>query len=179
MNLKGYRIWQGEIGSPDLQKQTLLVGENGVQPKEITMYVEVNHSTITDLHTQRVNFVCNGQTVYSITAKLTNAYTGYGAADVDIALDLGDAAEKLAEMGYVLDTSKTYTVKCNNYTHTPEVTVIEVTASEQTIPYEYTVSDEEVTITKYLGSDETVNVPAEIDGKPVVAMAIGAFAKTK
>lgn len=145
MNLKGYRIWQGGIGSPDLQKQTLLVGENGVQPKEITMYVEVNHSTITDLHTQPVNFVCNGQTVYSITAKLTNAYTGYGAADVDIALDLGDAAEKLAEMGYVLDTSKTYTVKCNNYTHTPEVTVIEVTASEQTIPYEYTVSDEEVT----------------------------------
>ena len=179
MNLKGYRIWQGGIGSPDLQKQTLLVGENGVQPKEITMYVEVNHSTITDLHTQPVNFVCNGQTVYSITAKLTNAYTGYGAADVDIALDLGDAAEKLAEMGYVLDTSKTYTVKCNNYTHTPEVTVIEVTASEQTIPYEYTVSDEEVTITKYLGSDETVNVPAEIDGKPVVAMAIGAFAKNE
>ena len=82
-------------------------------------------------------------------------------------------------MGYVLDTSKTYTVKCNNYTHTPEVTVIEVTASEQTIPYEYTVSDEEVTITKYLGSDETVNVPAEIDGKPVVAMAIGAFAKNE
>lgn len=122
--LTGYRIWQGEIGSPDLQKQTLLVGENGVQPKEITMYVEVNHSTITDLHTQRVNFVCNGKTVYSIAAKLTNAYTGYGAADVDIALDLGDAAEKLAEMGYVLDTSKTYTVKCNNYTHTPEVTVI-------------------------------------------------------
>ena len=131
------------------------------------------------MHTQPVNFVCNGQTVYSITAKLTNAYTGYGAADVDIALDLGDAAEKLAEMGYVLDTSKTYTVKCNNYTHTPEVTVIEVTASEQTIPYEYTVSDEEVTITKYLGSDETVNVPAEIDGKPVVAMAIGAFAKNE
>ena len=179
MNLKGYRIWQGEIGSPDLQKQTLLVGENGVQPKEITMYVEVNHSTITDLHTQPVNFVCNGQTVYSITAKLTNAYTGYGAADVDIALDLGDAAEKLAEMGYVLDTSKTYTVKCNNYTHTPEVTEIEVTASNPTIPYEYTVSDEEVTITKYLGSDETVNVPAEIEGKPVVAMAIGAFAKNE
>lgn len=139
MNLKGYRIWQGEIGSPDLQKQTLLVGKDGVQPKEITMYVEVNHSTITDLHTQPVKFVCDGKTVYTTTAKLKNAYTGYGASPVDIELDLTAAAGKLAEMEYALDATKTYTVKCNNYMHTPEVTVIEV-ASTSTCNHDLDVS---------------------------------------
>lgn len=129
MNLKGYRIWQGEIGIPDLQKQTLLVGKDGVQPKEITMYVEVNHSTITDLHTQPVKFVCDGKTVYTTTAKLKNAYTGYGATPVYIELDLDEAAKQLEEWEYALDTTQTYRVACNNYTHDPAVTVIEVTST--------------------------------------------------
>ena len=171
----GYRLYRGTVGNYDTAPITLVVDQNGVVQKEVKMLAEVNHGSKT-YHSQNVKFVCDGETVLETSVPLTN---GFVNEYTDIALDLTAAAEKLAEMGYVLDTSKTYTVKCNNYTHTPEVTEIEVAASNPTIPYEYTVSDEEVTITKYLGSDETVNVPAEIEGKPVVAMAIGAFAKNE
>ena len=171
----GYRLYRGTVGNYDTAPITLVVDQNGVVQKEVKMLAEVNHGSKT-YHSQNVKFVCDGETVLETSVPLTN---GFVNEYTDIALDLTAAAEKLAEMGYVLDTSKTYTVKCNNYTHTPEVTEIEVTASNPTIPYECTVSDEEVTITKYLGSDETVNVPAEIEGKPVVAMAIGAFAKNE
>ncbi|MBR2030425.1 MAG: leucine-rich repeat protein, partial [Clostridia bacterium] len=41
--------------------------------------------------------------------------------------------------------------------------------------YEYTVSNGEVTITKYLGSDPLVGIPAQIDGYDVVAIGAGAF----
>lgn len=128
-NLNGWRLYQGEIGKVDRQEITLLVGQDGVTPKSVTMYVEVNHSTISDLHTQPVNFVCDGKTVYTTTAKLKNAYTGYSASPVDIELDLTAAAEKLAKMEYALGEAKTYTVTCNNYTHTPEVTEITVTST--------------------------------------------------
>ena len=43
----------------------------------------------------------------------------------------------------------------------------------------YTVSNEEVTITSYFGTDKTVRVPAEIAGMPVSSIASGAFAGTK
>lgn len=128
-NLNGWRLYQGEIGKVDRQEITLLVGQDGVTPKSVTMYVEVNHSTITDLHTQPVKFVCDGKTVYTTTAKLKNAYTGYGATPVYIELDLDEAAKQLEEWEYALDTTQTYRVACNNYTHDPAVTVIEVTST--------------------------------------------------
>lgn len=42
--------------------------------------------------------------------------------------------------------------------------------------WSYEISDDTVTLTRYLGSDEDVVVPAEVDGKPVVALGDGALA---
>lgn len=41
--------------------------------------------------------------------------------------------------------------------------------------YSYTIANDEVTITKYNGSDTTVSVPAQIDGKAVTAIGEEAF----
>ena len=41
--------------------------------------------------------------------------------------------------------------------------------------YEYTVSDEGVTITRYKGIDADVIVPAQIDGLQVICLGAGAF----
>lgn len=55
-------------------------------------------------------------------------------------------------------------------------------AAAATLTYEnleYTVTNGEVTITRYAGTDEAVTVPAEIDGKPVTVIGDGAFSMTK
>lgn len=126
-NLKGWRLYQGVPGSVDRQEITLLVGPDGVMPKSVTMYVEVNHSTISDLHTQPVKFMCGDETVLETNVPLKNGYTGsYTGAVSTIELNLDSAVETLAELGYSLSSEQTYTVDCNNYTHSPAETVIEV-----------------------------------------------------
>lgn len=55
-------------------------------------------------------------------------------------------------------------------------------ATAATLTYEnleYTVTNGEVTITRYAGTDEAVTVPAEIDGKPVTVIGDGAFTVSK
>lgn len=55
-------------------------------------------------------------------------------------------------------------------------------AAAATLTYEnleYTVTNGEVTITRYAGTDEAVTVPAEIDGKPVTVIGDGAFTVSK
>ena len=123
-NFNGYRIYMGTYGNVDRQEKTVHVGENGVIEKSVTMYVEVNHSTQSDKHVQKVRFVDGDKTVLETTVPLKNAYVN---SYTPIELDMTKAAEELKQLGYELDMSKTYTVKCNNYTHDPDVSTIEVT----------------------------------------------------
>lgn len=127
-NLDGYRIYiGGATGSTDRQITTLLVGENGVSPKTVTMYVEVNHSTTSDKHVQPVKFLCEGVSVWETAVPLTNAYTGsYSGAKSTIELDMRGMAEQLKNLGYAYDEGEPYTVQCDNYTHEPAVTEIQV-----------------------------------------------------
>ena len=48
-------------------------------------------------------------------------------------------------------------------------------AASQIADYEYTADENGVTITKYVGEGSRVAIPAEIDGKPVVALGDKAF----
>lgn len=177
MHLDGYRLYMGTNGNVDTQEQTLLVGENGVEPKRVTMYVEVNHSTMSPLHTQKVQFQ-DGETVVLETAvPLKHNWTGsYSGAIATIELDLTAAAAQLAALGYAFDQTQTYTVNCDNYTHDPAVTVIEA-VKKNVFPFEYTIENDVVTITKYIGENTVVDVPATIEGRPVVALGLGAFSK--
>ena len=134
MHFNGYRIYMGTYGNVDRQEKTVHVGENGVIEKSVTMYVEVNHSTQSDKHVQPVKFVCGDKTVLETTVPLKNAYVN---SYTPIELDMTKAAEALKELGYELDLSKTYTVTCNDFTHDPAVTVVEVTKIAQP-PHEHT-----------------------------------------
>ena len=126
-NLKGWRLYQGAPGSVDKQEITLMVGADGVSPKSVTMYVEVNHSTISDLHTQPVKFVCGDEVVLKVNVPLKGSYAGsYTGAVTKIELNLDTAAEELEKLGYSFDSEQTYTVDCDNYQHSPAETVIEV-----------------------------------------------------
>ncbi len=176
-NLPGYRLYAGTPGNVDKQEITLLVGENGVAPKSANMYVEVNHSTISPLHTQKVQFMDGEELVLETSVPLKNAYTGtYTGAVSTIELDLTAAAEQLAALGYEFDQTQIYTVNCDNYTHDPDVTVIPA-VKKAVFPFEYTIENDVVTITKYIGEKTIVDVPSTIEGKPVVAVGLGAFAK--
>ena len=166
-NFSGYRIYQGRgDGSSetiDKQKHVIIVDKDGVAPNtSITMYVEVNHNTMTPLHVQPIKFVCNGETVLETTAPLTNAYV---QTYLDIELDMTAAAAELRARGYTMDTSKTYSVKCNNYVHDPAVTEIEVVKSGN--PSTPEVSGYTVTMpadtTAVAG--EIVSIPVVIDNK--------------
>ena len=134
MHFNGYRIYMGTYGNVDRQEKTVHVGENGVIEKSVTMYVEVNHSTQSDKHVQPVKFVCGDKTVLETTVPLKNAYVN---SYTPIELDMTKAAEELTKLGYELDMSKTYTVTCNDFTHDPAVTVVEVTKIAQP-PHEHT-----------------------------------------
>ena len=171
----GYRLYRGTVGNYDQQNITIVVDKDGVVQKRVEMLAEVNHGSKT-YHSQNVKFMSGETVVLETAVPLKNGYVDDYTA---IELDLSEASEKLAALGYELDMSKTYTVKCNNYTHDPDVTVIEVSGTSQPIPYEYTVEDGKVTITKYLGSEAEVIVPSEIEDKPVVAIGANAFAKNE
>ena len=175
-NFNGYRIYMGTYGNVDKQIKTVHVGAEGVIEKSVTMYVEINHSTISDKHVQPVKFVNGDETVLETTVPLKNAYVN---SYTPIELDMTKAAAELKELGYELDMTKTYTVTCNNFTHDPDVSIVEVTKIAPAIPYEYTIADGKVTITKYLGSEVKVNVPSEIEGKSVIAIGANAFAENK
>lgn len=126
-NLKGWRLYQGVPGNVDKQEITLQVGPDGVTPKSAVMYVEINHSTTSDLHTQPVKFMCGDETVLETNVPLKNAYTGsYTGAVSTIELNLDSAVEALGALGYSLGSDQVYTVGCNNYQHMPAETVIEV-----------------------------------------------------
>ena len=131
MHFNGYRIYMGTYGNVDRQIKTVHVGADGVIEKSVTMYVEVNHSTRSDKHVQPVKFVCGDETVLETTVPLKNAYVN---SYTPIELDMTKAAEALKELGYELDLSKTYTVTCNDFTHDPAVTVVEVTKIAQPDP---------------------------------------------
>ena len=131
MHFNGYRIYMGTYGNVDRQIKTVHVGADGVIEKSVTMYVEVNHSTRSDKHVQPVKFVCGDETVLETTVPLKNAYVN---SYTPIELDMTKAAEALKELGYELDLSKTYTVTCNDFTHDPAVTVVEVTKIAQPEP---------------------------------------------
>ena len=171
----GYRLYRGTLGNYDQQNITIIVDQNGVTQKKVEMLAEVNHGSKT-YHSQNAKFMCGDTVVLETAVPLKNGYVDDYTA---IELDLSEASEKLAALGYVFDDSVSYTVKCNNYTHDPDVTVIEVSGTSQPIPYEYTVEDGKVTITKYLGSEAEVIVPSEIEDKPVVAIGANAFAKNE
>ena len=123
-NFNGYRIYMGTYGNVDRQVKTVHVGADGVIEKSVTMFVEVNHSTQSDKHVQPVKFVCDDKTVLETTVPLKNAYVN---SYTPIELDMTKAAAELKEIGYELDMTKTYTVTCNDFTHDPAVSVIEVT----------------------------------------------------
>ncbi len=123
-NFNGYRIYMGTYGNVDRQEKTVHVGADGVIEKSVTMYVEINHSTQSDKHVQKVRFVDGDKTVLETTVPLKNAYVN---SYTPIELDMTKAAEELKQLGYELDMSKTYTVKCNNYIHDPDVSIVEVT----------------------------------------------------
>ena len=171
----GYRLYRGTLGNYDQQNITIVVDQNGVVQKKVEMLAEVNHGSKT-YHSQNVKFMDGDTVVLETAVPLKNGYVDDYTA---IELDLSAASDKLAQLGYEFDGSVTYTVKCNNYTHDPEVTVIEVSKTAQTVPYEYTIEDGKVTITKYLGNEAEVVIPAEIDGKAVVAIGANAFAKNE
>ena len=171
----GYRLYRGTIGNYDQQNITIVVDKDGVVQKRVEMLAEVNHGSKT-YHAQNVKFMDGDTVVLETLVPLKNGYVDDYTA---IELDLSEASAKLAQLGYEFDDSVTYTVKCNNYTHDPEVTVIEVSKTSQPVPYEYTVEDGRVTITKYLGSESEVIVPGKIEGKPVVAIGANAFAKNE
>ena len=171
----GYRLYRGTVGNYDQQNITIVVDKDGVVQKRVEMLAEVNHGSKT-YHSQNVKFMFGETVVLETAVPLKNGYVDDYTA---IELDLSEASEKLAALGYVFDDSLSYTVKCNNYTHDPDVTVIEVSGTSQPIPYEYTVEDGKVTITKYLGSEAEVIVPSEIEDKPVVAIGANAFAKNE
>ena len=171
----GYRLYRGTVGNYDQQNITIVVDKDGVVQKRVEMLAEVNHGSKT-YHSQNVKFMSGETVVLETAVPLKNGYVDDYTA---IELDLSEASEKLAALGYVFDDSVSYTVKCNNYTHDPDVTVIEVSGTSQPIPYEYTVEDGKVTITKYLGSEAEVIVPSEIEDKPVVAIGANAFAKNE
>ena len=123
-NFNGYRIYMGTYDNVDRQEKTVHVGADGVIEKSVTMYVEINHSTQSDKHVQKVRFVDGDKTVLETTVPLKNAYVN---EYTPIELDMTKAVEELKQLGYELDMSKTYTVKCNNYIHDPDVSIVEVT----------------------------------------------------
>ena len=126
-NLSGYRIYTGVPGNVDKQEKTLIVGKDGVTEKSITMYVEVNHSTLTDLHVQPVKFTYADKTVLEKDVPLKSNYSGtYTGAVSKIELDMSTVAEELEKLGYKIDPEKTYAVDCDNYTHSPAVSEVEV-----------------------------------------------------
>ena len=171
----GYRLYRGTLGNYDQQNITIVVDQDGVTQKKVEMLAEVNHGSKT-YHSQNVKFVCGDTVVLETAVPLKNGYVSDYTA---IELDLSAASAQLAALGYEFDDSVVYTIKCNNYTHDPDVTVIEVSGTSRTIPYEYTVEDGKVTITKYLGSEAEVIVPSEIEDKTVVAIGANAFAKNE
>lgn len=127
-NMNGYRIYKGTSNSVDKQEKILIVGEKGVTPKRVEMYVEVNHSTNTPLHTQPVKFVKNKEsgdqtTVLEINVPVKSAYfSSYSK----IGLNLDEATKKIEELGYTYDKTDSYMITCTNYEHIPAVTTIEV-----------------------------------------------------
>ncbi len=124
----GYRVSQGNIGSVDMQEYTVIVDENGCSPKDVNIIVEVNHNTLTPMHTQPVEFVCNGKTVYKTDVPCDNRVLGNDS----IKMDMSKAAKDLENLGFILDTSKEYTVVCNGYyPHDPAVSIIEVMCSHK------------------------------------------------
>lgn len=121
-NYNGYRIYAGKVGAVDKQPFTVKVGENGCEPKDINIFVDVDHGTITPMHVQPVSFVCDGVEVYKTDVQCSSYLNSY----VPVTLDMSEAAETLKSMGYLLDTEKEYTVECDSYTHNPEISVVEV-----------------------------------------------------
>ena len=65
--------------------------------------------------------------------------------------------------------------------YTGEAVVLYCIWAKQSDPalFEYTESGGKLTVTKYTGNEDTVVIPAEIGGKPVSAIAEGAFMKKK
>lgn len=147
----GYRIYMGTYGNTDRQEKTVHVGADGVIEKSVTMFVEINHSTQSDKHVQSVKFVDGDKTVLKTDVPLKNAYVN---SYTPIELDMTKAAEALRELGYELDMTKKYTVKCNDYTHDPAVTVIEVTKiaapeCDHELPIEFAKDNGDGTHTAY------------------------------
>lgn len=121
-NFNGYRVYSGGVGAIDKQPFTVKVGANGCDPKDINIFVDVNHGTETPMHVQPVSFVCDGKEVYNANVQCHSYLNRY----TPIRLDVSEAAKTLKTMGYLLDTEKEYTVRCDNYSHDPAVSVIEV-----------------------------------------------------
>lgn len=169
-NLKGYRMYNGVPGSPDRQDITLTTGKDGVSPKSVTMYVEVNHGTLSDLHTQKVQFTHNGNVIFETTVPLKSTYL---TNPTIIELNMSGISEQLQKLGYTFDDTKKYTISCNNYTHNPDVTTIE---ADTWFPYEYKIDEDSVVIIRYLGYDTTVIIPDKIEEKPVTGLGEKSFA---
>lgn len=121
-NFNGYRVYAGRVGSVDKQPFTVKMGENGCEPKDLNIFVDVDHGTITPMHVQPVSFVNEGKEVYNTKVPCNSYLNRYTPTK----MDMSEAANTLKSMGYLLNTETEYTVNCDNYTHDPEVSVIEV-----------------------------------------------------
>ncbi|MEO1815846.1 MAG: Ig-like domain-containing protein [Acetobacterium sp.] len=105
---------------------------------------------------------------YSLSATVSPADANQGVTwssrDSEVvAVDPDTGALSAVSAGTATITATTVD---GNQTATCEVTVL---------PYQISVAAEQVTITKYLGSDSSVTIPAVINGLPVVAIGEAAF----
>lgn len=91
------------------------------------------------------------------------------------------------QISVLTDKIDSYTQKSSTETKAPTPTVPEITEPKEeetapqpsvTLPYLYEITKGSVTITKYVGSDTDVTIPASIDGLPVTSIGEGAFSGT-
>jgi len=91
------------------------------------------------------------------------------------------------QISILTDKIDSYTQNPSTETKAPTHTVPEITAPKEeetapkpsvTPPYLYEITNGNVTITKYVGSDTDVTIPASIDGLPVISIGESAFSGT-
>lgn len=91
------------------------------------------------------------------------------------------------QISILTDKIDSYTQNSSTETKSPTPNTPEITVPKEeepapqpsvTLPYLYEISNGRITITKYVGSDTDVTIPASIEGLPVISIGESAFAGT-
>lgn len=113
-----------------------------------------------------------GDNEFMLGANYTSNGTNYGL-DAEVSeSDINRVADVLTSIGFTAEDMFDGYVE-NGIVPTPNSKLLAEVLSADNC--EFTEEDGNLTITKYIGTSQNIVVPAEIDGKPVVKIADGAF----